>query len=613
MIQGIHIIEPKQTINHETKKEYIFEIGVEDYLDRVFDNLPSNSLINKGRCGIGGTYMELKAERNSIIIVPTNGIIDNKCYDEKGVLKDAFYVVRGKLKNFDKEALFTFMSDETKHKKIFCTPESFFKIMLCGFPISELYCEWFVLIDESHAVITDNYRKDMLKVFENVFDFHHICFISATPYKFSSPKLDRFNEYKIGFNDIVGTVHVYSTIYVHELLFLLLLNSGKFPGRVHIFLNSVKQIAWILKKLEANDCSIFCKEDTENMKTLDEFRGYFRDRPQEDFFSKLNFYTSKYFEDWDLIDKNATIIIVSDVHNITLRTGVSNKCIQAAGRNRKKSNQIIHITNNNDIDEFKPFNLVNRNNKLTAGSAIICQNNHIKECKENATLPDKDIVDAMDKYADIDEISHMANENTFKIDRLVNTDFCNQEYNKPEYIRNAWQNGGFKAILLDKGLPVLPNYDKRQNVSHKIKITAIFLKSLEQIDKAEFGHYKDYEKFLPIEFNYVRDIYNELGWEKMEELNFNLKSIRAAYRSSKNAKSYVLIMDEYFEIFKNEFHTSGQLQNVLGDLYVKYGVLDAKSTKDVILNPKPGQLKSLYTKFISTKKDGVNGYRIDKF
>src|SRR5690606_20205040 len=42
------------------------------------EGLPSETVLYKGRCGIGGTTMELKHNRHSIITVPTIAPIINK-------------------------------------------------------------------------------------------------------------------------------------------------------------------------------------------------------------------------------------------------------------------------------------------------------------------------------------------------------------------------------------------------------------------------------------------------------------------------------------------------------------------------------------------------------
>src|SRR5574344_1134217 len=49
-----------------------------NYLSDIYTELPSNCLLNKGITGCGGTTVELKSNRNSIILCPTINLVLNK-------------------------------------------------------------------------------------------------------------------------------------------------------------------------------------------------------------------------------------------------------------------------------------------------------------------------------------------------------------------------------------------------------------------------------------------------------------------------------------------------------------------------------------------------------
>ena len=48
------------------------------YLSDYYSELPSNCILNKGITGCGGTTVEINANRNSIIVVPTKELVRNK-------------------------------------------------------------------------------------------------------------------------------------------------------------------------------------------------------------------------------------------------------------------------------------------------------------------------------------------------------------------------------------------------------------------------------------------------------------------------------------------------------------------------------------------------------
>lgn len=48
------------------------------FLSDVIDTIPANCLFDKGITGCGGTTLEIKSKRNSLILVPNVNLILNK-------------------------------------------------------------------------------------------------------------------------------------------------------------------------------------------------------------------------------------------------------------------------------------------------------------------------------------------------------------------------------------------------------------------------------------------------------------------------------------------------------------------------------------------------------
>lgn len=611
MIQGKHIIEPTDVLTTGIRTEYTFEVDIDARLSEIFNLIPNNSIINKGRCGIGGTYLELKAERNSIIIVPTNAIIDNKCFDEKGNIKDGYYVVRGKTKYFKSSKLKQFMQDQTKHKKIFCTPESLSKIIKCGYNLDELHNEWFILFDEAHTVITDAYRKNMLIVFNYFFEFANKAMISATPYKFSAPQLEAFTRYKIGFTSKVGKVEIISTTNVNARLYQFLKDPERLPHRVHIFLNSVNGIAEIIRMASVTDCSVFCKDDKDNMRKLDELKSYFKANPCEETFSKFNFYTTKYFEGWDLYDENATMIVVSDVNNITLRTGISNKCVQAMGRNRKKSNRLVHLTNDYNIPTFEQFENLAKGVFKTAYATITNYQAYLAQSEVESFNPDKDVLNSVEKYCDLEGNGYQVRLNYFNVDRLINRDYCEQEYNSVDFIKQAWEKSHYLPIIAKRHVKDIPQIDKRKKETYKVQVIAEFLENLNNpLISAE--DYSFTIKELQVDFEDIIEYYYELGISIMRQYNFEPILLREAYRKSRNSKALSKVADEYFEKFEYTEVLTAEVSDYLQKLYADNNVIKEKGAPIILQIASASKLKSLFTKVTPTKNESKQHvWRID--
>lgn len=127
----------------KTKK---IKLTLDDYLDKAFNVIPTNAFIHKGRTGIGGTHLELKTNRNSIIIVPTKGIIKDKITskDEYGNLEyPNLYPVMGGVTPKD---IMIYLSSDVTDKKLMTTPDSLYKIIEASKGnLHELYRDYFLL------------------------------------------------------------------------------------------------------------------------------------------------------------------------------------------------------------------------------------------------------------------------------------------------------------------------------------------------------------------------------------------------------------------------------------------------------------------------------------
>ena len=69
--------------------------GTIQYLTEVLPMIPTNTILYKKLTGLGATYGELKAKRNSIIIEPNKPVISGKCKDPKHKDDNLFGVYEG--------------------------------------------------------------------------------------------------------------------------------------------------------------------------------------------------------------------------------------------------------------------------------------------------------------------------------------------------------------------------------------------------------------------------------------------------------------------------------------------------------------------------------------
>lgn len=596
------------TIIDDKKTTYNYVVKISTRLSEIFGTIPSNAIIDKGRCGIGGTYLELIAERNSIIVVPTNAIIDNKCFKDGKLIDDRFHAVRGKENSGAKARLRAFMDSDIKKKKIFTTPESLWKIVDCKKDSpSSLFDEWFILFDECHTTISDSFRTKILDAFKYFFEFKNNALISATPYKFSSDKLKTFDRYIVRFDQRIDTVEILNTANVESIIFAVLKHPDYYPGRVHIFLNSVNKIAEAIRTAQITDCSIFCKEDKDNKKKLNELEYHMKDIPSIESFSKFNFYTSKYFEGWDLEDENATIIVVSNVNSLTLRSGISNKCVQAAGRNRMPSNKIIHITNHRNTLQFKSFEDIETELINRAEDVITKFNEHVQNSSENFNI-DGEFKRAAEQYAQLEKDN--AVKNSFKVDQFVNARFCDQEYNHINYIVAAWESLGYSTQVTSLCAPAIPEYNKRMKSANKVKAAVKYLSLVDSNDFKTFPNFKDLFLLLPVEFDEIRKFYDELGKDVIASLDYDYKATEIEFIHSLNERGMQKVKKDYFDYAEYLPKSNAEITQKLQELYMTHNILNEKSKNRQLKKAFAADLKSIYTKVKPAKPFGYHGFEI---
>ena len=109
--------------------EISMSYGKVQHLSEVLPLIPSNTILCKTLTGIGATYGELRAARNSIIIEPNRPVIYGKCHDSKHKDDNLFGVYEGVYIQ-DVFNYITKSQDRNKKIKILTTPESFYKVRM---------------------------------------------------------------------------------------------------------------------------------------------------------------------------------------------------------------------------------------------------------------------------------------------------------------------------------------------------------------------------------------------------------------------------------------------------------------------------------------------------
>lgn len=313
------------------RHEYVIVPDSVRYLSDFIDVLPSHKLINKGITGCGGTTLELKAKRNSLLLFPTIELVRSKTNPE-------YLPVDGEVDIYAIRQYVAKRLSNNQFIKIIGTYDSLPKIMQAVPGCTE----YFLLIDEYHLLFNDySFRsKAILNILINFRKFDDWAFLTATPLNetFTLKELEDIDQITYQWPQATKVdIKIKDTAYIQRELVRIITS---YPERnIHVFLNSVSTIRNIIKKLGTDDFRVVCSSKQ---------RGKIKHCvPITEPVRKLNFYTSCSFEGCDIYDEKGMTVILSDTSLSTTILDISTKIRQVCGRirNSKYKDECILVLN----------------------------------------------------------------------------------------------------------------------------------------------------------------------------------------------------------------------------------------------------------------------------
>ena len=308
------------------------------FLSNVLSEIPTDCILSKRVPGCGATTLELKTNRNSIIIVPNVPVIQSKEKKEpypKGVYEDVTV-----------SEVVTYLKENIRYK-IMTTPESFGKIKVaCEKCNINIYSEFFLLMDECHQLVKDvDYRNFIVLPMADFFKFKNKAMVSATPLGFSDPRLKKFETLEVradyDYQQEITVINAYNTTKaIGEYL------ESHQNGTVCFFVNSITQIYSIMRHFKLlEDSTVYCApKSVTKLKEGYDFTNAYKEWRAETM-KRYNFFTGRFFSafDLELIYKPDLVIITDPYLSPYTMLDVDTDCIQICGRFRKGVNSATHI------------------------------------------------------------------------------------------------------------------------------------------------------------------------------------------------------------------------------------------------------------------------------
>ena len=315
----------------------IHETDEEIKLGHIFSTTPWG-IIKKNRTGVGATTLEINAERNSIIVVPTKTLAYTKYmtgWDEI-TGKNKYCYVGSEIGIFVEstkpEDIINYLNDpDVLFKKFLVVADSLPKVI--GNIGDHVYQNYFLMVDEVDTYQDDStFRPSLPNVIDYYFRFnpYHRCLVSATMKEFSHPEILREPVIELEYpSAIYPSVKLICgknlTALVKEQIEILPTDE-----KIVIAFNKVQSILEIIKMLPAElqeECAILC-----STYSADHAGRYHEEIIDNSLPKRINFITCTYFVGVD-INERYHLISVSDV-NFHYTVLSPEKLTQIRGRSR---------------------------------------------------------------------------------------------------------------------------------------------------------------------------------------------------------------------------------------------------------------------------------------
>lgn len=545
--------------------------GKTQYLTEVLPEIPTNTILYKKLTGLGATYGELKADRDSIILEPNVPVIKGKCKDPKHA-KDN---LMGVYENVTVDSIVKYLqASKEKHIKLLSTPESFSKIKAAFEEIDrDIYSTCYLLFDECHKIVKDvDYRENITLPFDDFFMFENKGLVSATPLDFTDPRFfkQKFQIMEVQPNfEYAQPLNLYHT---NNVLQELKKRIGNIEKPIFLFINSTETIYSIMNKLDILEQStVFCAYNSvKNLKDK-KFSQAYSDWDAAKM-NKYNFLTSRFFNALDIeLDFQPEVFIVTDVTMATQSIiDPFTDTIQIIGRFRNGIASASHITNTDYKFQVRSkAQLQFRINVFEETYKIL------KAYYDNATSDE--LRDAVKAILNNHPLTPLLNtdgtKNWFKIDNYMDENLVQGYYNSfDELVKNYKQCESFKLNYESQAYKLSDTERlKRENKSLSIKVKRReIVEQLEILKGDETSIAMEHKRELIRTDAFIVQAYDELGKAKIEELKYSQPQIREAIILKKYNENR--IGTEFIEMVKNRFKAGqsyelSQINKIRDEIY----------------------------------------------
>tara|TARA_R100000935_G_scaffold58912_1_gene99656 strand:- start:14171 stop:15991 length:1821 start_codon:yes stop_codon:yes gene_type:complete len=548
------------------------------YISEFMDDLPENVLLNKVITGCGMTSVILENDVRYVLAVPYVSLVKNKnqwC-KERGIKVCAAYYGGA-----NENDIMVYQGN-----KIITTYDSLAKVTNALEQRGDLK-EWKICIDEAHKLVDSAaFRPGAINsVLDNYKRYKCYVFGTATPVKdkYQLPSLKHISKMTIQWNnlELVKVNYCHYDNKINDVVAILALDfiNGERIGNAHIFINSVKSICEIIRKMQKggfskhNDIRIVCANNPRNLnlietKTLKKYCI----SPVGSGVKRVNFYTSTAFEGCDIYDEEGKNFIVTDGAKDYTKIDIVTVLPQIIGRvrNSKYNNTVdLLYTSNQYMSDMteEQFEIKVHQNMEEAKKDIVEFNQLRPESTHRINAIEKND----NPYLLVDGDQLLLNENSW-YNEMHNFSTLQNTYFVSKY--------GTERTIMD-------GTKKFNGVGYEYKgIKRVQIAGLNKVKLGRAASFKDlcidYIRILSKENSFLRsakiaqmkeieplivEAYSQLGPQKMKALEYSKKKIEEALLVISNESSFYYKVVKLLNLRVGEWYSMVEIKSKLVQIY----------------------------------------------
>lgn len=553
-------------------------------------SIESNTILCKTLTGLGATYSEIKADRDSIIIEPNQPAIIGKC--KSAVHKnDNLFGVMQKITTDDVVEYLERTIAEKKHIKILSTPESFYKVKDAFEELEENpYVRCFMLLDECQKYVQDNdYREDITLPIEDFFRFDNKAMVSATPIIPSDPRFEGqgFSLVQIRpnyeYRKDISIIHTNNVLEALKVEIPKIQKAQTEPRSICFFINSTDMIYQLIQKLGITEQSaVFCATKSVDKLKRKGFTCAYENWDQAHM-KQYNFFTSRFYTalDIELEEKPNVIFVTEPYFSEYTAIDPTTDVVQAIGRFRNGTSTIKHIVNTHSGFPIRTKEGIKEyiNGCEKAYSTI-------KSLYE--TAPSLEFRNAFRNALEVLPFNRMMRNNEidhFAIDNYIDEELVKSAYNNIDLLLERYNTS--KSLNPQRGIALFYQFgdsdrlklEKKSGIVKEARkeIVAILETLKNDTDSALVqSHIAELRQIDA----FIVEAYEAVGKEVIEMHNYSRKKIKEAmilkkYHNETSGTEFVQLLKNSFQ--SNQKYSRKYIKQELERIYAILGIAPKKS------------------------------------